>query len=118
MGVALLANPDLLCSILTALRRELPARVSVSAKIRLLPTQQNTLVLVERIVNTGINYLTIHCRTRERALVHRPKEIVDFVTGLGRDVAIIENGDYVGFEDAHRIHAITGADSVMIATAA
>ncbi|KAF8257125.1 hypothetical protein EI94DRAFT_1760534 [Lactarius quietus] len=41
-------------------------------------------------------------RPRERALVHRLKEIVDFVKGLGRDVAVIENGDY----------------SVMIATAA
>ena len=123
MGAALLTNPDLLCSILTALRRELPARISVSAKIRLLPTQQDTLALVERIVNTGINCLTIHCRTRymrprERALVHRLKEIVDFVKGLGRDVAVIENGDCVGFEDARRIRAITGADSVMIATAA
>ncbi|KAF8259476.1 hypothetical protein EI94DRAFT_1773923 [Lactarius quietus] len=91
--------------------------------IRLLPKQEDTLALVERIVNTGINCLTIHCRTRnmrprERALVHRLKEIVDFVKGLGRDVAVIENGDCVGFEDARRIRALTGADSVMIATAA
>jgi tRNA-dihydrouridine synthase 2 len=56
-------------------------------------------------------------RPRERSLVHRLKEIVDFVKGLGRDVAIIRNGDCVGFEDARRIRAITGADSVMIATA-
>lgn len=123
MGAALLTNPDLLCSILSTLRRELPPHISVSAKIRLLPTQEDTLTLVERIVNTGISCLTIHCRTRnmrprERALVHRLKEIVDFVKGLGRDVAVIENGDCVGFEDARRIRAITGADSVMIATAA
>jgi tRNA-dihydrouridine synthase 2 len=114
MGAALLTNPDLLCSILSALRRELPPRISVSAKIRLLLTQQDTFALVERIVNTGINCLTIHCRTRnmrprERALVHRLKEIVDFVKGLGRDVAVIENGDCVGLEDARRIRAVTGA---------
>jgi hypothetical protein len=42
------------------------------------------------------------------ALVHRLKEIVNFVRGLGRDVAVVES----------RIHVITGADSVMIATAA
>ncbi|KAH9988202.1 hypothetical protein BJV77DRAFT_1061460 [Russula vinacea] len=104
MGAALLTNPDLLCSILSALRRRHTS-------------------LVKEIVNTGINCLTIHCRTRnmrprERALIPRLKEIVDFVRGLGRDVAIIENGDCVGFEDARRIRAITGADSVMIATAA
>jgi tRNA-dihydrouridine synthase 2 len=122
-GAALLTNPDLLCSILTALRRELPARISISVKICLLPTQPATLALVERIVKTGINFLTIHCRARnmrpcERALVHRLKEIVDFVKGLGRDVAVIENGDCVSSEDACRIRAITGADSVMITTAA
>jgi len=123
MGAALLTNPDLLCSILSALRRELPPHISVSAKIRLLPTQEDTLALIERIVNTGINCLTVHCRTRnmrprERALIHRLREIVDFVKGLGRDVAVIENGDCVSFEDAQRIRAITRADSVMIATAA
>src|SRR5882762_1193325 len=103
MGAALLSNPDLLCSILTALRRELPPYISISAKIRLLPTQEDTLKLVERIVGTGVNCLTLHCRTRnmrprERALVERLKEIVDFVHGLDRDVAVIENGDCVGFE--------------------
>ncbi len=123
MGVALLTNPDLLCSILSAFRRELPPRISVSAKIRLLPTQEDTLALVKKIVNTGINCLTIHCRTRnmrprERALITRLKEIVDFIQGLSCDVAIIENGDCAGFEDARRIRAITGADSIMIATAA
>jgi tRNA-dihydrouridine synthase 2 len=98
MGAVLLTNPDLLCTIFSALRRELPPRISVSAKIRLLPTQEDTLALVKKIVNTGINCLTIHCRTRnmrprERALIFRLKEIVDFIRGLGCDVAIIENGD-------------------------
>ncbi|THH13675.1 hypothetical protein EW146_g6566 [Bondarzewia mesenterica] len=123
MGAALLSTPDLLCSILTALRTELPAHISVSAKIRLLPTQEETLKLVKRIVNTGVNCLTVHCRTRnmrqrERAIIERLKEVVDFVKGMGRDVAVIQNGDCVGYDDARRIRALTGADSVMIATAA
>jgi len=46
----------------------------VSAKIRLLPTQEDTLALVNKIVNMGINRLTIHCctrnmRPRNRALI-------------------------------------------------
>ncbi|KAI0053475.1 FMN-linked oxidoreductase [Auriscalpium vulgare] len=123
MGAALLSTPDLLISILEALRAALPPHISVSAKIRLLPTQEETLRLVERIVGTGVNCVTVHCRTRnmrprEKALQHRMKEIVDFVKGLGKDVAIVENGDCVGYEDARRIRAVTGADSVMIATAA
>ena len=140
MGAALLTNPDLLCSILTALREAMPPEVTVTAKIRLLPTQEDTLQLVERIVNCGVSAITVHCRTRnmrprEKALVERLREIVEFVESLGKGIAVIENGDCVSFEDAKRIREITGASacpplemtshitisgahSVMIATAA
>ncbi|KAJ7762304.1 hypothetical protein DFH07DRAFT_867505 [Mycena maculata] len=123
MGAALLTNPDLLCAILTALRAAMPPEITVSAKIRLLPSQEDTLKLVERIVNTGISALTVHCRTRamrerDAALVDRLKEIVDFVEGMGRGIAVIENGDCTGAEDAKRVRDLTGAHSVMIARAA
>ncbi|KAL4250289.1 tRNA-dihydrouridine(47) synthase [NAD(P)(+)] [Abortiporus biennis] len=123
MGAALLSTPDLLCSILTALREALPSEISVSCKIRLLPTQEDTLKLVERIVGTGINCLTVHCRTRnmrpgEPALIDRLSEIVEFVEGLGKGIAVIENGDCESYDDAKRIRALTGAHSAMIARAA
>ncbi|CAK5280789.1 unnamed protein product [Mycena citricolor] len=123
MGAALLTNPDLLCSILVALRAAMPPEITVSAKIRLLPSQEDTLKLVERIVNTGISALTVHCRTRtmrdrDAAMIDRLKEIVDFVAGMGKGVAVIENGDCTSAEDAKRIREITGAHSVMIARGA
>ena len=123
MGAALLTNPDLLCSILTALRREMPPEITVTAKIRLLPSQEDTLKLVERIVNTGISALTVHCRTRnmrekDRAVIERLREIVEFVEGLGRGIAVIENGDCLSWEDAKRVRETTGAHSVMIARGA
>ncbi|KAJ7053978.1 hypothetical protein C8F01DRAFT_996279 [Mycena amicta] len=123
MGAALLTNPDLLCSILTALRAAMPPEITVTAKIRLLPSQEDTLKLVERIVNTGISALTVHCRTktmrdRDAALVGRLREIVEFVEGMGKGIAVIENGDCTGVEDAKRIRELTGAHSVMIARAA
>jgi tRNA-dihydrouridine synthase 2 len=113
MGAALLTNPDLLCSILTALRSAMPPEITVSAKIRLLPSQEETLKLVERVVGTGISALTVHCRTRnmrdrDRALVGRLREIVEFVEGMGRGVAVVENGDCVGWEDAKRVRHVTG----------
>jgi tRNA-dihydrouridine synthase 2 len=114
MGAALLTNPDRLCAILAALRSALPPEISVSAKIRLLPSQEETLKLVERIVGTGVSALTVHCRTRnmrpkERALIERMGEIVQFVEGLGKGVAVIENGDCLGYEDAKRVREVTGA---------
>lgn len=112
MGAALLTNPDLLCSILTALRKELPPHISVSAKIRLLPSQEDTLSLVKRILDTGVSAITVHCRTRnmrprEKALIDRMREIVEYVEGLGVDVAVIYNGDCQGYSDAKRVKEIT-----------
>ncbi|THG95663.1 hypothetical protein EW026_g6030 [Hermanssonia centrifuga] len=57
-------------------------------------------------------------RPRERALINRLKEIVEFVEGMGKGTAVIENGDCLSYEDSKRIRAITGAHSTMIATAA
>ena len=119
----------------------MPPEITVSAKIRLLPTQEDTLKLVDRIVQTGVSAITVHCRTknmrpRERALIERLRGIVDYVESLGKGVAVIENGDCLGFDDAKRVREATGAllgcvknrrdmlmcssgaHSVMIATAA
>jgi tRNA-dihydrouridine synthase 2 len=114
MGAALLSTPDLLIDILRALRAALPARVALSAKIRLLPSQEDTLKLVERIVGTGIAALTVHCRTRnqrmrEPAKIERLREIVHFVEGLNKNIAVIANGDCQSFEDAKRVRDVTRA---------
>lgn len=113
MGAALLTNPDVLCAILLALRKAMPPEITVSAKIRLLPSQEDTLRLVERICETGISALTVHCRTRnmrdrDRATIERLREIVEFVEGLGKGIAVIENGDCLGWEDAKRVREVTG----------
>lgn len=127
MGAALLSTPELLCSILTALREAVPREKTVSVKIRLLPTQEETLALVQKIIATNaINALTVHCRTRnqrekDRATIEHLREIVDYVKRtLGReDIAVIANGDCVDAADAiGRVKEITGADSVMIARGA
>ncbi|KAL9716588.1 tRNA-dihydrouridine synthase 2 [Leucoagaricus gongylophorus] len=123
MGAALLTNPDVLCAILVALRKALPPEITVSAKIRLLPSQEDTLKLVERICETGISALTVHCRTRnmrdrDRAMIERLREIVEFVEGLGKGIAVVENGDCLGWEDAKRVREVTGAHSVMVARGA
>ena len=123
MGAALLDKPELICEILTGLRKALPPHLSVSCKIRLLPTSEATLDLVRKIVQTGISCLTVHCRTRnmrkgEKAIPERMKEIVDLVKTMNVDVAVLANGDCLSVDDAKRLREITGADGAMIATAA
>ncbi len=113
MGAALLSNPTHSVKSSRALREFLPPHIPLSAKIRLLPTQEETLDLVGKIIETGISALTVHCRTRsmrksEPALPHRLREIVEFVEASGKNIAVIENGDCLGYEDAQRIRALTG----------
>ncbi|KAG8878779.1 hypothetical protein FRB98_005992 [Tulasnella sp. 332] len=124
MGAALLSTPDLLCDILKAIRRAVPPEVSVSVKIRLLPKEEDTLSLVRKIVETrAVRCLTVHCRTRnmrmtEKAQVERLTSIVKLCRELDPNLAVIQNGDCTGRDAAKNVRALTGCDSVMIATAA
>ena len=125
MGANLLSTPDLLCDILRAMRAAAPPHVSVTAKIRLLPSQEDTLALVEQIVRTRtIRALTVHCRTknmrpREPALLHRLREVVDHVHKVaaetGQDVPVVCNGDCFSVTDVERIQELTGVSSLMLA---
>lgn len=123
MGAALLSTPELLCSILRALVKEVGAKyeIGISVKIRLLSTEQETRVLVEQLCQTGITGLTIHCRTRsmrktERAVRHQLKMIGEICKAAG--VACLMNGDVQSREEAEQLAADFGVDGAMIATAA
>ncbi|CDS01657.1 hypothetical protein [Sporisorium scitamineum] len=128
MGANMLSTPILLCNTLKAMRRAAPPHVAVTCKIRLMPTQQATLELVDKIVRTGaIECLTVHCRTkdmrpREPALLHRLREIVDHVntvaTEMGRTISVVCNGDVWDAATAPRIKELTGVTSTMIARGA
>lgn len=114
MGAALLSTPDLLCSILNAIRAAVPPEVSVSVKIRLLPTEEETLSLVRKIVETGaVRSLTVHCRTRnmrmtERAKVERLTSVVKLCRELDPQLAVVQNGDCVGRDAAVAVRELTG----------
>ncbi|KAN0065697.1 tRNA-dihydrouridine synthase 2 [Thecaphora frezii] len=128
MGANLLSTPDLLCNILRAMRRAAPPHVAVTCKIRLLPTQEATIALVDQIVKTGaIECLTVHCRTkdmrpREPALLDRLREVVDHVDAtakaMGRKIPVVCNGDCWDASVAPRIKELTGVTSTMIARGA
>ena len=123
MGAALLRTPDLLCSILEALVKEVGQvyEIGISVKIRLLETPELTRSLVERLCKTGITGLTIHCRTtpmrpRERAI----REQLRMIGGICREagVACLMNGDVINRDEALKLAEEFGVDGGMIATAA
>ncbi|KAI9600020.1 hypothetical protein KEM48_000234 [Puccinia striiformis f. sp. tritici PST-130] len=106
MGAALLKEPDKLCGILIHLVQNLPTH-PISVKIRLLPSQEETLSLVKKICETGVSCLTVHCRTQpmrstEPALLHRLREIVDFVNQIrtsDNPLPVVANGDCYTLQD-------------------
>lgn len=123
MGAALLSTPDLLCSILRALVKEIGQEyeIGISVKIRLLRTEEETRSLVQQLCQTGITGLTIHCRTRqmrktERAVREHLRMIGDVCRSAG--VACLMNGDVESREQADQLAKEFNIDGAMIATAA
>ena len=60
MGAALLTNPEKVHAILTTLVQGV--KVPVTCKIRLLPSQADTLKLVKVIESTGVAAFAVHGR--------------------------------------------------------
>ncbi|KAL5276567.1 DUS2 family protein [Megaselia abdita] len=119
MGVALLGQPEKAKKILRTLVENL--KIPVTCKIRLLPTVEATIKLVNDLATTGIAAIGIHARTRYERPNHRPhpeaiREIMKAV-----EIPVICNGGSKGFElfeDIEKFREECGADSVMVARAA
>jgi tRNA-dihydrouridine synthase 2 len=123
MGAALLKTPDLLCSILEALVKNIATEyeIGISVKIRILETAAETEALVRRLVATGITGLTVHCRTtpmrpREAAIRGQLRMVADICHEAG--VACVMNGDVESREHAVQLMEEYGVDGAMIATCA
>lgn len=123
MGAGLLKTPDKLVNILERLVKEVggPYGISISVKIRILDTVEETLSLVRRLVTTGINCLTVHCRTTPM----RPREPVirDALGGVAQicrnaQVACYVNGDVEGRWQLKSLVDTYGVSGAMIARAA
>lgn len=123
MGAALLSEPELLCSILKRLVKDVGEKheIGISVKIRLLKTEEETKMLVQQLCATGITGLTIHCRTRsmrktEKAIRDQLRMVGDVCREAG--VACLMNGDVETREQAEQLAADFGVDGAMIATCA
>ncbi|SSD60356.1 related to tRNA-dihydrouridine(20) synthase [NAD(P)+] [Saccharomycodes ludwigii] len=97
MGAALLKTPDKLCTILKELVEKIgnPNNKPISVKIRILDHKEDTLTLVEKLCQTGIKNLTVHCRTpimRNRELPIR--DYIPFIFDIceKNGVSLIMNG--------------------------
>ncbi|XP_068459954.1 tRNA-dihydrouridine(20) synthase [NAD(P)+]-like [Clinocottus analis] len=120
MGAALLSDPDKIEAIL----RKLVSGVSVpiTCKIRILPSLEETVALVQRIEKTGVAAVAVHGRLKEERNRH-PLHL-DHIQAAARAVSIpvIANGGSLDLVksngDIEAFRRASGASSVMLARAA
>ncbi|XP_034033016.1 tRNA-dihydrouridine(20) synthase [NAD(P)+]-like [Thalassophryne amazonica] len=120
MGAALLSHPDKIEAIL----RKLITGISkpVTCKIRILPSLEETVSLVQRIEKTGVTAVAVHGRFKEE----RPRHPVHcgYIQAIAQAVSIpvIANGGSLDLvktnSDIEEFRKLTGASSVMLARAA
>jgi len=120
MGSALLSQPERIRDILTTLRRNLPASMPLTCKIRLLDATQETIELAKLIESCGVSALAVHARRRHDRPRHWAQwdQFAILRETLPRSLPVILNGDVFAPEDVPRALAITGADSLMLARGA
>ena len=120
-GAALIKNPALAKEIIRAERESAP-RLPISVKTRLGYNTIETNTWVRELLETKLDALTIHARTRkEMSLIlahwNELKKIVAMRDKISPDTLIIGNGGVLDIEDAKKIIQETGCDGMMLGKA-
>lgn len=111
---------DRVCEILTALRRVMPPETAVSAKIRLPINDEILKERIPRLLETGINFMTVHGRTIYEnktkggaCHVERIALAVKLAHEIDPNFPVIANGGMETYEDVQEILQSTGAVAAM-----
>ena len=112
-GAFLLDEPDVMVSLVETLASHLS--VPVTAKLRLLPSRDESLVLCRRLADAGASAVTLHGRTRTQNKQHCGGADWDAIGEVVRalDVPVIANGGIATRTDVDACLEHTGAAAVM-----
>lgn len=119
MGAELLKTPEILCSILTNLVENVgkPKGKPISCKIRLFNNFDKSKELIEKICQTGITNLTIHCRTpimrnRQDPVWNYLPKLIPIIEKSG--VSLVLNGNFQNKQDLKIIQKALDNDKLSI----
>lgn len=119
MGVALLGQPEKSRNILAKLVDNLS--IPVTCKVRIYPTPEETLKVVENLVASGISAIGIHGRTKDERPQHSVHpDIIKYVAER-ISIPVIANGgskEIEKYSDIKKFKDQTGCGSIMLARAA
>jgi tRNA-dihydrouridine synthase C len=114
-GAALLQDPELLCRIVAAVRRAVPAAMPVSAKMRLgYADDSRAEECAQAIEAGGAGELVVHARTKVHG--YRPPAYWARVADVRRAVRlpVVANGEIWSVADARRCRELSGCDALML----
>lgn len=120
-GATLLKYPDRIGTIVRAVKQAIPTHVALSAKMRL-GWDSDLLLLknAEAAVEGGIDWLTIHARTRMQGYAppvdYRP--VRTLLNTVGEQIPVVANGDLWTLDDVKRCQDITGCRHFMLGRSA
>ena len=114
-GAALLDEPDTIAAIVAAVRRAVPGRMPVSAKMRLgFNDDSRAVECALAIAGGGADELVVHARTKAQA--YRPPAYWERIADIRAAVRIpvVANGEIWTVEDARRCRQASGCDMLML----
>ncbi|ADG15492.1 dihydrouridine synthase DuS [Paraburkholderia atlantica] len=114
-GAMLLATPELLNQIVSAVRAAVPADIAVTAKMRLgVSDTSRAIECAQALVDGGAASLVVHARTRDDR--YRPPAHWEWVARIDDavDVPVIANGEVWTVADWQRCRSVSGCADVMI----
>lgn len=117
-GVALMKEPELSRTLLTAVRKATDLPLTIKIRSGWDHSGQEAFKIGQIAQDSGVDAITIHPRTASQGFKGRADW--DIITKLKQQLSIpvIGNGDINQVEDAKEMIAITGCDAVMVGRAA
>lgn len=114
-GAVLLKEPELLHRILSEVRRAVPARIPVTAKMRLgFDSPDGALDCARALADGGAGQLVVHARTKAQG--YRPPAHWEWVARVQEvvRVPVIANGEIWTVDDWRRCRQVSGVEDVML----
>ncbi len=114
-GAMLLDTPEVLHSIVSAVRAAVPANIAVTAKMRLgVSDTSRAIDCATALAEGGAESLVVHARTRDHG--YRPPAHWDWIARIADvvNIPVTANGEVWTVADWERCLAVSGCDDVMI----
>ena len=114
-GATLLADPELIGRIASAVRQAVAPAIPVSAKMRLgVSDTARAIDCAQALAAGGVSSLVVHARTRDEG--YRPPAHWEWIAKIRAAVSVpvVANGEVWSATDYQRCRQVTGCDDVMI----